>query len=988
MTSNYHPRKIKEFDLDRLQRRRRVILAFLLACWTAQGMYAQPQSGREHESYVTGVKSKGAFTLFLGDKAAPLCGSSQDYPGVMRALKDLQADIGRVSGVKPALSVDQIPAAKEMVLAGTLGRSPSIDGLVQAGKLNVSGIAGKWETFVIQVVEKPFPGVDHALIIAGSDKRGTIFGLYDLSSSIGVSPWYWWADVPVQHRTQLYVRPGRFTQGEPAVKYRGIFINDEAPALSGWSWEKFGGFNHAFYEKVFELILRLKGNYLWPAMWGNAFYDDDTLNPKLADQYGVVIGTSHHEPLMRAHDEWRRYGKGAWNYEQNDSVLKEFWKQGIKRMGSNESIVTIGMRGDGDMPMSQDANIALLEKIVRDQRQILAQVTGKDVTTIPQDWALYKEVQEYYDRGMRVPDDVTLLLCDDNWGNIRKLPKLSDKPRSGGYGIYYHFDYVGDPRNYKWLNTNRISRVWEQMHLAYNSGVDRIWIVNVGDIKPMEFPISFFLDYAWDPGKWPAERLPEYTRLWAERQFGAKYANGIAEIITEYTKYNARRKPELLSPDTYSLTNYHEAETVVADYAKLNDKAQRIYQSLPTEAKNAFYQLVLHPVEACSNLNDLYVTVGKNRLYAKQGRAGANDLAARARELFNKDSTISYYYNKVMAGGKWNHMMDQTHIGYTYWQQPDKNVMPAVQRVDLPVAAEMGVAIEGSDRWWPLEKSEAVLPEFDSFNQQSYFIDVFNRGRNSFKYSVKAEKEWIHIASRNGNIGNEKRLWVSVDWTKVPTGKHRVPIIIMGPDKNTVVVQAVVNNPAVPKRSQVTGFVESNGYVSIEAERYTRAVDSSPIKWRRIPDIGRTLSAMTVDPVTASSQTPADATPRLEYRIHLFDKGELKVCAYLSPTLNFHNDQGLRYAISFDDDTPQIVTMNADNSNQTWQKWVGDNINISVSRHTVSNPGDHVLKFWMIDPGVVLQKLVIESGDIKPSYLGPPESFHRGKDTKAAKNRN
>jgi hypothetical protein len=309
----------------------------------------------------------------------------------------------------------------------------------------------------------------------------------------------------------------------------------------------------------------MKGNFLWPAMWGEAFYDDDALNPKLADEFGVVIGTSHHEPMMRAHDEWRRYGKGAWNYEKNDSVLKEFWQKSIKRMKSYESLVTVGMRGDGDEPMSQNANISLLERIVEDQRQILGNVTGKDVSTIPQVWALYKEVQEYYDKGMRVPDDITLLLCDDNWGNIRKLPKVTDPPRSGGYGIYYHYDYVGGPRNYKWLNTNQISRVWEQMHLAHEYGANRLWIVNVGDIKPMEFPIEFFLDYAWNPDAWPAEFLPEYTKLWSERQFGQKHAKEIADILTRYTQFNSRRKPELLSPETYSLSNYHEAETVVAE---------------------------------------------------------------------------------------------------------------------------------------------------------------------------------------------------------------------------------------------------------------------------------------------------------------------------------------------------------------------------------------------------------------------------------------
>jgi hypothetical protein len=650
-----------------------------------------------------------------------------------------------------------------------------------------------------------------------------------------------------------------------------------------------------------------------------------------------------------------------------------------------ESIVTLAMRGDGDEPMTEEANIGLLQRIVKDQREILAQVTGKDVTAIPQVWALYKEVQDYYDHGMRVPDDVTLLLCDDNWGNIRKLPQRDEKPRAGGYGIYYHYDYVGGPRNYKWLNTNQISRVWEQMHLAYRYGANRIWIVNVGDIKPMEFPIEFFLDYAWNPEQWPAERLPEYTRLWAEQQFGPEHAKDIADILAQYTKFNSRRKPELLAPDTYSLFNYREAETVVAEYKELEERARRINAALPAEYRDAFYQLVLHPIEACANLNELYVTVGKNRLYAQQGRAAANALAQKAKELFDRDTAITHYYNNVMANGKWAHMMDQTHIGYTYWQQPEKNVMPEVKEITIPAPAEMGVAIEGSTHWWPHEKSEAMLPEFDPYHQQTYYLEIFNRGQTPFEYSAQAGEPWVKIDQAKGKIETEKRLWISVDWQQAPTGKQRVPITVTGSNNSRVIVQAVINNPASPKREEIFGFVESNGYVSIEAEHYTRAVaQASPpadklsaLQWQRIPDLGRTLSAMTALPVTSPPQTPEGNSPRLEYQIHFFSTGEVKVKAYLAPTLNFHNNQGLRYAVSFDDELPQIVNMHANKTFQDWEESVRNNVTVETSKHVINAPGKHVLKFWMVDAGVVLQKLVIETGEVKPSYLGAPESYHQ-----------
>ena len=949
-----------------------VVLSSLLA---AAFVLAQTPSSTEREAYISSEIKAGSFALSSSGSSAPICVNSHDFPGVIRAARELAKDVERVTKAKPLLFGDTIPSSKEIVLIGTIGKNLLIDKLVSEKKINVDGVSGKWEAFLLQVINNPFEGIDRALVIAGSDKRGTIFGIYDLSSQIGVSPWYWWADVPVRRQPNLYVLPGKHTQGEPAVKYRGIFINDEAPALSGWAAEKFGGFNSAFYDHVFELILRLKGNYLWPAMWGKSFFDDDTLNFKLADEYGVVIGTSHHEPMMRAQEEWHRYGSGPWNYDKNQNILRDFWTKGIERMNSCESIVTIGMRGDGDMPMTVGSNIDLLERIVKDQREILGKVTGRDAATIPQDWALYKEVQDYYDKGMRVPDDVTLLLCDDNWGNIRKLPKLGDPPRSGGYGIYYHYDYVGGPRNYKWLNTNQIERAWEQMHLAYAYGARQIWIVNVGDIKPMEFPIQFFLDYAWNPDGWPADRLPEYTRRWAEQQFGKEHAAEIARILTSYTKFNARRKPELLSPDTYSLFDYREAETVVAEYSALAAEGQKIYDSLQPEAKDAFYQLVLHPVLACSNLNELYVTAAKNRRYAKEGRASTNSLARKVQELFEKDSAITYYYNRIMAGGKWNHMMDQTHIGYTYWQEPPKNSLPDVKRIELPDAADMGIAVEGQSTWLPEAGVEATLPEFDRYNQQSYYIDVFNRGMRPFSFSVEIEKPWLKASEMQGTIDKEDRLWISVDWSKAPEGEQTAALTVTGPNKRRMIVHASINNSSLSPGSSEQLAIEANGCVSVESEHYSNEVTSTGVSWMKIPGLGRTASAMTPVPVTSAPQSPGGASPRLEYRMYFFNTGDMKVNVYLSPTLNFHNDQGLRYAVSFDDVPPQTIVMNGENSNQVWEQWAANNIIVSTSHHTITSPGVHTLKFWMVDPGVVLQKIVVDAGGVQPSYLGPPESF-------------
>lgn len=707
-------------------------------------------------------------------------------------------------------------------------------------------------------------------------------------------------------------------------------------------------------------------------------------NPRLADEFGIVVSTSHHEPMMRAHDEWRRYGKGgAWNYEKNKKGLQEFWRKGIERMGNYESVVTLAMRGDGDEAMSEKANVALLEQIVADQREILAEVTGKDVTEIPQVWALYKEVQEYYDKGMRVPDDVTLLLCDDNWGNVRHLPDLNDPPRKGGYGMYYHYDFVGGPRNYKWINTNPITRVWEQMHLTYRYGVDRIWVVNVGDIKPMEFPIEFFLDYAWDPDKIPAEKLPMYTEKWAERQFGQKYAKEIAELINGYTKFNGRRKPEMLDQYTFSLTNYKEWETVVNDYNLLVARAQNIFNVLEPEYKDSYFQLVLHPAIGCATLYNMYLSVAKNRLYAEQGRAATNHFGDKVEFYFNKDTLITDYYNKVIAQGKWNHMMDQARIGYTSWQQPPRNIMPTIKKITLPDIAEMGIAIEGSTKWWPNEKGEAVLPGFDVYNQQKYFVEIFNRGKRPFYYSAKPTENWVLIDNKYGKVETEKRIWISIDWNNAPFGKTKTFVTIEDDLGNSAKVHLIINNPVEPKREKIKGFVESNGYISIEAASFSNAVGSSEISWLVIPDMGKTISAVTPLPVTAIEQKPEGDSPRLEYPVYFFSEGEVTVHAYFSPTQNFKSGNGLHYGISFNDEKPQMINVHEKDTIPDWKyprEWneaVGNKIKITTSKHIINKAGENLLKFWMVDPGLVLQKIVIDTGGLKPSYLGPPQSYNK-----------
>ncbi|KQQ45145.1 glycosyl hydrolase [Duganella sp. Leaf126] len=912
----------------------------------------------------------GAVTMADNGKAAPLYVDAADHAGVLRAAHDLQADIARVTGVTPALQ-QGAPAGADVILIGTVGHSPLIDKLVATGKLDVAAIRGKWEGWQVQTVLQPMPGVERALVIAGSDKRGTIYGIYEMSEQIGVSPWYWWADVPPPKRAALYAAAPAAVHDAPVVRYRGIFLNDEQPALTGWVQQTYGGYNHRFYEKVFELLLRLRANYLWPAMWNAAFFDDDPLNGKLADDYGIVMGTSHHEPMMRAQKEWARQGKGPWDYQRNPGVLRNFWTGGIRNTRDYEKMITIGMRGDGDEPMSEASNVALLERIVADQRTIIGQQMGRDAATVPQMWALYKEVQDYYEQGMRVPDDVTLLWADDNWGNIRRLPTAEERKRSGGAGVYYHFDYVGGPRSYKWLNVTPLPKIWEQMHLAWQYQADRIWIVNVGDLKPMEVPIEFFLTYAWNPAAWPAARLPDYLKLWATREFGPEHADAIADIVASYARYNGRRKPEQLAPDTYNLVNYDESERVVAEFRAIADRAEKIAAQLPAAQRDAFFQLVQYPAQASAVVTELYATAGRNRLHAVQGRTSTNDLALRARSLFAQDAELMRRYHQEISGGKWNHMMSQTHLGYTYWNQPPRNVMPAVSEVQAPVAADMGVAVQGSAQAWPGPDSDKLaLPPLDEYTGAPAYLEVFNRGQQPFDYRITASAPWIEIDQPDGRVERDRRVYIKVRWDQVPRGADRAVLTVQGPNRAKVAIQA-------PLRRLLPGvtagdYVETGGVVSVEAADYSRAVAPAGRQWLTIPGHGRTQSGVTALPVVATpEQSPS---MRLEYAVHLQTAGPVVVHATLAPTQKFQPGAGLRYAVSFDDEAPQLVNMHADQSERAWEKSVSDGATVMSSRHTIARPGHHTLKFWAIDAGVVLQKIVVDTGGMKDSYLGPPES--------------
>lgn len=612
--------------------------------------------------------------LINGNDKVEIYMDTNDCRGVSYAANALVKDISKVSGSQATITSNR----KATILVGTIGHSAAIDQLVKQKRINGNLLKGKREKFIITVV-------DNQLIIAGSDRRGSIYGIYELSQQMGVSPWYDWADVPVEHHDSIFVNKGIYTDGEPAVRYRGIFLNDEAPCLTSWVTNTYGtGYgDHRFYQRVFELVLRLRGNMMWPAMWGWSFYADDPENEKTADEMGVVMSTSHHEPMARNHQEYarNRKGWGPWNYQKNKANLQKFFREGIERMKGTEQIVTIGMRGDGDEAMSAEADTKLMSQIINDQRKIIADVTGKKASETPQVWALYKEVLDYYDKGMKVPDDVTLLLCDDNWGNVRRVPNAKERKHKGGWGLYYHVDYVGAPRNSKMLNVTPVQNPWEQLTLAYENGIDRLWILNVGDLKPMEYPISQFMDMAWNPRKYDVNNITRHTRDWCAQQFGESQADEAARILNLICKYNGRCTPEMLDKNTYSLEN-GEWQEVVNQYLQLEADALRQYNSLPAAYHDAYRQIILFPIELMSNLHQMYFAQAQNHALYKQNNPKANIWADECERLFKRDSLICDVYNHKMSGGKWNGMMTQKHIGYKSWNDAfEKDTCPELFRV-------------------------------------------------------------------------------------------------------------------------------------------------------------------------------------------------------------------------------------------------------------------------------------------------------------------
>lgn len=958
------------------------------------------------DRFVTFSQEGLDFALFTeADKTLNIYYDNEDHKGVRIALDNLCQDISRVGNIMPKV-VDSINKDVR-IIAGSFDKSSIVKELVKNGKIDSSQLKDKREKFIITTLHNPAKDIKgDVLLIAGSDKRGTIYGIYELSEQMGVSPWYWWADVPVKRRKAVYIKKGVYTDGEPKVKYRGLFINDEEPSFGSWTRRKFGDFNSKMYCHLFELILRLRGNYLWPAMWSSAFNEDDPMNPVLADEYGIIMGTSHHEPMMRAHKEYtRRKDKvGPWDYAVNKLRIDSFFTEGIERNKNFENLITIGMRGDGDRAMGADdsTNMQTLKWVIKCEREIIEKAYDKPASEVPQMWAIFTEVQRYYDAGFIVPDDVMLVFCDNNWGYIRRTGPEKEKKRKGGMGLYYHIDMNGGPWNDRWINTTTIPKLREEFNLAYKSGLDDLWIINVGDLKPKELPIDFIFRYAWNPDSIPEGKEWNYTVNWAKSIFGGEYAEEVAYLVSEYSKYNLMRKPEVQSTNIFSYVNHHEAERVYNHWQELADKAEALKKRIPQEAQDAFFELVYYPVVASAGVAQIYLDAGWNNLYAKQGRVSANSFAEHAQRLFECDKELSHYYNSNLANGKWEGMMSDKHIGYTKWSMPDENVLPKMEEVTPMVKPTTGVAVEGDERSWEgKEDAVATLPTFDSFSKGQYYIDVFNRGSGSFKFKAKADKKWIKLSQRTGVVDKDIRLTVDIDWSELTDGVSVGEVKLrQGSVEIPVKVKAV--KAALPVTDKPF-YGRLIGEYSIPANGFNANIPGKEARWTFLPELGRSEGCMGIKPVTAPDTLPRDAAV-LEYNVYLAKEDSTKMCLGILPTQDVNPERGLRIAVALDDDEPQVIdarkgmldsfseytkkslarskSLKPLPSSETDVKLIGrhqpmrndvfDNLRWLDINLRYDKPGLHTLKIYMVDPEIVLETIVVNPDNAHPSYMGAP----------------
>ena len=940
-------------------------------------------------------------------KGSGLYYSERDFEVVKKTLRLLAEDIKRVTGYTPAVSSEKVKT-ECAVITGTIGYSPIIDKLVKDNKLDVSAIRNGWEQYVVKTLDSPMRGVKKALVIAGSDRRGTAYGILSLSEAIGVSPLYWWADVPVKKRSSLFIKSVNYTSKTPSVRYRGIFINDEGWGFGPWAKKTFdkelGAIGPKTYAKVCELILRMKGNMLAPAMHpSSAAFNKYPENKLVADSFGIVMSSSHCEPLLFNNvTEWHKKTMGEWNYQTNSKgIYRELGKR-VAQSSPYENVYTIAVRGLHDTGMHgipPEREVGLTEEGISGQRSILSRYIKRPIDSIPQIYVPYKEALDVYERGVKLPEDITLVWPDDNFGYFKRLSYGDERKRKGGSGVYYHISYLGEPHGYLWLNTTPPALMYAELSKAYETGANRYWLLNVGDIKPGELGMKTFLDMAWDIDAFNFENINNNQPEFLTSVFGEHYRKDLADIMNSYYQLAFQRKPEHMGwgqvwnydyvkeriADTdFSFTNYREAEDRMCEYERIVEKSRKIWEALPESYKPAYFELVHYPVKGSALTNKKFLTAQRNRWYARQGRAATNLVAKEAQACHDSIQYYSNLYNSLL-NGKWNHMMRQA----PEWEATYHKMAPT-DTISLPQKSEMAIFIPGQDCTYGTSNSMIyVLPCLNSFAKEETFIELYNRGTEAFSWKAETDQPWIKLSRKKGKIDLQDRILVSVDWSKLPDGEnHKGEIRITANNGHTETVYLPVFHPSDELKGM---YVESNGVVSINAGKFQRKVENDNIKITAIEGLGWENSAVRLgnallskpvhrraayenmgDPALAAQNLwHLKESPRAEYDFYTFNAGAVTIHVYALPTFPLSPGLSNRFAVMLDNGLLKSGSNDAKEFSSEWRENVLRNSTIVSFTMNLGKPGRHTLKLFCEDPGVVVQKIVIDLGGMKRSCLGP-----------------
>lgn len=951
-------------------------------------------------------KTKYAFTLASPRQTAAILYDASDAAVVKRAAELFAADVEAVTGRRPQVT-SATGETGPAVIVGTVGGSALIRRLSEAGKIDTAPLEGAWERYLIQTVANPLPGIRKALVIAGSDRRGAAYGLFTLSELIGVSPWYWWADVPVKKHAALHVdAPPTYSQ-TPSVRYRGIFLNDEDWGLTPWASQTFeperGNIGPRTYAKVCELLLRLKANYLAPAMHPvSTSFNQIPENKLVADTFAIVMGSTHCEPLLlNTASEWDTQTMGPWNYDKNKEGINRVLTQRVRENSPYENVYTLGLRGLHDGAMSttlpMHEKVRMLQQALLDQRQILAENIDRPVETVPQAFTPYKEVLEIYSNGLELPDDVTIVWPDDNYGYMKRLSGVREQRRTGRSGVYYHVSYLGVPHSYLWFSTTPPSLMYEELRKAYDTTADRLWLLNCGDLKGSEMQVSLFLDMAWDIGRFTADNVVTYPARWLAGIFGEAYYDRLEAMTREHLRLAFPRKPEYmgwgyhwnrfdhnceqLTDTDFSFTNYDEAPRRLEAYRKLGARAEALLHEIGDEARPAFYQLVYYPLRGAELMNRMTLGGQRNRWYARQGRAATNAVRDEVQRCYDSLQVITRGYNSLL-GGKWNHMMSmrQNYDGVSAYFN-----LPHLATHDAAGAPRLALQVAGEDVTGA--RAFHALPAFDNYLRRTYPVEIYNRGGGTLAWTAHASEPWVVLSKSAGKTADEERITVGIDWEKAPSGNAVPAQIVFRAGEQSEKVLVSLFNPTAPSRAELRGiYVENNGCVSIPAAGCHRVRENDRIKITAVEDLGIEGPALQLGDPTAPLQIfRSRDVPCAEYDFYAFDAGSVDVYTYVLPTFPLHADRDFRigentntdtkYSVQIDDGALATPSSSHVEYSQVWFESVLRNCAVNKSTLHIDKPGRHTLRIRVGDPGIVLQKIVLDFGGMKRSYLGPQSTL-------------